>query len=619
MSSICLNMIVKNEAHIIVNTLENIITHVPITYWVISDTGSTDNTIELIKKFFADKNIKGELFEHTWKDFGYNRSKALECAYNKTDYLLIFDADDSFHGNLILPPLNKDGYSLVFGSDNGSCEYVRTLLINNRKKWKFIGVLHEYITCEDTNHKLEVIKGNYYIQSGRTGARSADPRKYEKDAIVLSNAYEQEKDVGLKARYAFYCAQSWRDCDNIDNAITWYEKCLPACNWHQEKYFSCLCIGDLYAMKNQMTIALKYWIKTVQYDPERIEGIAKAMEYLRINDLHLFVFALYDTYKNYNKDPKNKLFINKQRYNFDIEYNMSISACYCDKKAIGLDCCRQVLMNYNTINKNIIKITMSNILFYDIKTDHELFNSVNNICSIFKQSNINLDPSVFTLWNKLIDVEKLTEYKEHKHTKKQKINIMLTITKSKCANPNEPIANTKKYKLFQQSINSIVNTWSDIDMIDYWFCVDENSSNKDRLRMKKNYSWIDFHMKTSNEDSMNIIWNKLNEIKPTYWIHVSDEWFFHNYTNYITTGIEYLKDNIKQVMFNYNYGKKITDYNTVNEKQNYFSLDPCIIKLDDVLELGMPNDNDYKQKWTDAKFKTDYFKQITCEINASIT
>jgi hypothetical protein len=33
----------------------------------------------------------------------------------------------------------------------------------------------------------------------------------------------------------------------------------------------------------------------------------------------------------------------------------------------------------------------------------------------------------------------------------------------------------------------------------------------------------------------------------------------------------------------------------------------------------MPNDNDYKQKWVDAKFKTDYFKQITCEINASIT
>jgi tetratricopeptide (TPR) repeat protein len=599
-------MIVKNEAHIIVNTLENILQHVPITYWVISDTGSTDNTIDLIKTFFSDKNINGELFEHEWKDFGYNRTKALECAFNKTDYLLIFDADDSFHGNFILPPLNKDAYYLMFGGVN-SCEYCRYLLITNRKKWKFIGVLHEYIICDEPNLTSETIRGPYYIQSGRTGSRSSDPLKYEKDAIILENAYNQELDIGLKCRYGFYCAQSWKDCNNIDNAIKWYTQCLISYNWEQEKYISCLYLGDLYKNKNDMINALKYWIKTTDYDPERIEGIAQAMEYLRYNNLHLFVYILYDTYKNYNKDPKNKLFINKQKYNLDIEYNMSISACYCNKKELlGLDCCRQLLMNYNTINKSIINITISNILFYNVKMDHELFNSVNTICSIFKQENIILNPCIFTLWDKLIDIDKLTEYKEHKNTKKQKINIMLTI-----------ITGTR-YKFFQQAINSIVNTWYDVDMIDYWFCVDENSTNKDRLRMKKNYNWIDFHMKTSNENSMNIIWNKLNEIKPTYWIHISDEWFFHTYTNYITTGIEYLKDNIKQVMFNYNYGKKITDYNTVNEKQNYFSLDPCMIKLHDVLELGIPNDNDYKQRWVETGYKTDYFNQITCQLREKI-
>lgn len=610
MTSICLNMIVKNEAHIIVNTLENILQHVPITYWVISDTGSTDNTIDLICNFFADRNIDGELVEHAWKDFGYNRSKALECAYNKTDYLLIFDADDSIHGNLVLPKLDKDGYLLMFGSSDSSCVYNRNLLINNRKKWKFVGVLHEYIACEEPNTTSDIITGNYYIQSGRTGARSSDSRKYEKDAIVLENAYEQESDLGLKSRYSFYCAQSWKDCNNTDNAIKWYQKCLTLCGWYQEKYVSCLCIGNLYQRKNDMINALKFWIKTIDYDSERIEGIAQAMEYLRCNDLHLFVFSLYDTYKNYNKDPQNKLFINKQKYNLDMEYNMSISACYCNKKQIGLDCCRQILMNYNTIDKNIVKITMSNILFYDVKTDHELFNTVNTICSGFKQENHNLDPRIFTLWNKLFDIEKLTEYKEYKYTKKQKINIMLTLTT--CDNTVND-----KYKRFQQTIHSIVNTWGDVDMIDYWFCVDDTVSNKDRQRLKKNYSWIDFHMTTSDKDSMNIIWNKLNEIKPTYWIHISDEWIFHTYMNYITTGIEYLKNDIKQVMFNYNNANHISDYNTDNEKQNDFTLNPCMIKLDDVLELGNPND--YKQKWIDAGYKTDYFKQITCESIVSIT
>ena len=38
---LCLNMIVKNEAHIIKETFDNLLKYLPIDYWVISDTGST--------------------------------------------------------------------------------------------------------------------------------------------------------------------------------------------------------------------------------------------------------------------------------------------------------------------------------------------------------------------------------------------------------------------------------------------------------------------------------------------------------------------------------------------------------------------------------------------------
>ena len=77
---ICLNMIVKDDStDIIVNTLSNISnSDTNITYWVICDTGSTDNTASFNKKFFKDKNIKGECIHEPWKDFAYNRTKALE-------------------------------------------------------------------------------------------------------------------------------------------------------------------------------------------------------------------------------------------------------------------------------------------------------------------------------------------------------------------------------------------------------------------------------------------------------------------------------------------------------------------------------------------------------------
>ena len=106
--TICLNMIVKNESNVISETLQNLLSNISIDYWVISDTGSTDNTQDIIKNFFYDKCIPGELFNDEWRDFGYNRSRALQHAYDKTDYLLVFDADDKINGKLILPFLNME-------------------------------------------------------------------------------------------------------------------------------------------------------------------------------------------------------------------------------------------------------------------------------------------------------------------------------------------------------------------------------------------------------------------------------------------------------------------------------------------------------------------------------
>ena len=76
-------MIVKNEAHIILETLNSVKKY--IDYWVISDTGSTDGTQTVIKEFFEKENIKGELYNDKWENFGHNRTKALEHAYDKSD------------------------------------------------------------------------------------------------------------------------------------------------------------------------------------------------------------------------------------------------------------------------------------------------------------------------------------------------------------------------------------------------------------------------------------------------------------------------------------------------------------------------------------------------------
>jgi glycosyltransferase involved in cell wall biosynthesis len=112
-------MIVKNESHIIETTLTTLVKYIKFDYWVIVDTGSSDNTIEIIQNFFKKQSppVPGKIYETPWKDFGFNRTDAFEKAYNLTDYVFVWDADDSIYGNFSLPDkLTDDSYRITFGN-----------------------------------------------------------------------------------------------------------------------------------------------------------------------------------------------------------------------------------------------------------------------------------------------------------------------------------------------------------------------------------------------------------------------------------------------------------------------------------------------------------------------
>jgi len=333
--TICLNMIVKNESHIIGQTLEKLCNKINFDYWVICDTGSTDSTPETITNFFNTKNIKGELHHDEWVNFAHNRTIALEKAYKKTEMLLVFDADDEIVGDIIMPEqVLFDEYHLKFGSSFGTA-YTRVILINNYKRFKYLSVIHEFITCKEPGSKSTVIEGDYFVVSGRSGSRNNDPDKYLKDAFILEKAYLEalSNNDELFHRYSYYCANSYKDCGRFEEAIKWYLVTLNhEKQWAQEKYTACMYIYECYNNLKKPEIGFFYLVKAFAYDPDRVECLFPLLVHYCCENMYNVAYNYYLNVKDYfeNKyledDISKKLFVVIDKFNFFVPYYMILIA-----------------------------------------------------------------------------------------------------------------------------------------------------------------------------------------------------------------------------------------------------------------------------------------------------
>lgn len=227
--TVCLVMIVKNEHHVLQRSLDSV--RGLIDTWLIVDTGSTDGTQQLIRDYFKD--LPGELIERPWVNFGHNRTESVQYARGKADYLLLMDADEYLEteNGFSWPPLSADAYD--FQMHTTSIDYYRIQLVRSSLPWHYVGVAHEYITCE-RDHAQEHMPGLRTIRR-QEGARSKDPLAYHKDALLLEEALLTEPG---NSRHMFYLAQSYRDAKLPEAAIDRYRRRIAMGGWVEEVWCS---------------------------------------------------------------------------------------------------------------------------------------------------------------------------------------------------------------------------------------------------------------------------------------------------------------------------------------------------------------------------------------------
>lgn len=336
---ICLCMIVKNESKIIRRCLESCL---PILDYIsICDTGSTDNTVEIINNFCKEKNIPGKVHNHVWKNFGHNRTLSYTTAkqaFPFADYCLLIDADMSLK---VLPGFDKstlDAGGYLVAQLGGNLYYFNTRLLGTKYNWKCIGVTHEYWSAEDPSC---ISKQLTTLEMDDFGDGGAKGDKFERDIKLLTQGLIDEPG---NERYMFYLAQTYHDIGQFRNAIKWYRKRIAKGGWYEEVYYSYYRIARCkLGLKRSWGEIQQAYEEAHQYLPSRMEPLFEIGKYYQENEKYP------EAYKWLIKAskipfPRNQvLFLFKDIYEFRVWDALGIAAFYIGQYQVAVDSCIKAL------------------------------------------------------------------------------------------------------------------------------------------------------------------------------------------------------------------------------------------------------------------------------------
>ena len=393
--TLCLNMIVKNESKIITRLFDSVLPI--IDCYCICDTGSTDNTVNIINEYFSSRGIPGKVVTEPFKNFCHNRNFSLKSCLGMSDYVLLLDAD-------MILEINKFNKSLLNAADsfyilqgNDSFFYQNMRIVKNNGLYSYCGVTHEYINTPNGNKVLGFEKQDLFIRDLGDGGSKAD--KFERDIRLLLDGLKEEPN---NERYHFYLANSYHDSGKFKDAIDIYKKRIELGGWQQEVWYSYYRIGLCYKNIGQMSEAICSWMEGYNFYSERLEGLYEIITYYRCISKHklceiFYTLAMNVLHKNLKRD--NYLFLHEDVYTYKLYYEYTIFSSYLGIHNINDEVIK--VLNYST-NDSESNNLLQNLKFYKdvlkqktrINIDKTIMSVINNEPTKLNSSSSCLIPSL---------------------------------------------------------------------------------------------------------------------------------------------------------------------------------------------------------------------------------
>lgn len=336
MPKLALNFICKDEAHVIERMLNSCKSITDLI--VVSDTGSTDNTIEIIKKFGEDNNIPTYVFSRSFDDFEKSRNFAMdklrevvkEIGWDSNDvWGYWFDCDEQL---IVDPKFDKNQFNkdlFMINTKIGQMVYTRNTFFRVSKPFSWYGPCHEFIICKETNITSGLVS-DIMVDVSMDGAswKGDIAEKY------ASHSYKLEAYINKNRqdpRWIFYTAQSWHDAASIkDNkeeneerlrrSMKYYRERVSRTDGYAEEIFYAQ-----YRVGTIMRILEEPWhlthmelLKAYQIEPLRGESIKVIIDhYLQMGDwnmAYLYTKFAKTTFHGKNPYPTRLLFVDEATY-----------------------------------------------------------------------------------------------------------------------------------------------------------------------------------------------------------------------------------------------------------------------------------------------------------------
>jgi tetratricopeptide (TPR) repeat protein len=330
-------MIVKNESAIIDKCLAAATPH--IDCYVICDTGSTDDTIDTIRTFFAAHNIPGVITQTTFHNFEQARNEALDAARDSDmefDYLLLCDADmelvverPQFREELVGQP-----YLVSQRNAIDDFRYQNLRLIPRERPARYRGVTHEYL---DVTPAQGVSFDGIWFRDHAAGANR--PNKFTRDIALLEQGLEAEPE---NERYVFYLANSYFDSGEPARAMTYYDKRMQMGGWSEELFYSSYRIGQCHGRLGRDGEMIARYLHTYQMFPHRAEPLHALAAYYQRQSHHQVAFLFADAGSRIPL-PEGALFVETEVYTWRLTDIIAVALYWIGRHAEAAALTRELL------------------------------------------------------------------------------------------------------------------------------------------------------------------------------------------------------------------------------------------------------------------------------------